>query len=82
MRIMAHITGPYPGFTELNRIKRLEVFFSPWVCTQTLYALTSVIIFSLLFSMHFLRGWQREFVKKIKSFLVGDYLFYSRDLNV
>ena len=75
MRIMAHITGPYPGFTELNRIKRLEVFFSPWVCTLTLYTLTSVFIFSLLFSMHFLR-------KKIKSSLVGDYFFYSRDLNV
>ena len=27
MRITAHITGPYPGFTELNRIKRLKVFF-------------------------------------------------------
>ena len=69
MRIMAHITGPYPGFTELNRIKRLEVFFSPWVRTQTLYTLTAEFIFSLLFSMHFLRGWQREFVKKNQELL-------------
>ena len=75
MRITAHITGPYPGFTELNRIKRLKVFFSSWVCTQTLYTLTSEFIFSLLFSMHLLMGWQREFVKKIKSFLVGDHFF-------
>ena len=67
MRIMAHITGPYPGFTELNRIKRLEVFFSPWVRTQTLYTLTSEFIFSLLFLCISLGAGKENLLKKSRA---------------
>ena len=56
----------------------------------TLYTLTSVCIFSILFSIHFQRGWQGEFVQQSRAALVGDHLLhshnfhflYSRDLNV
>ena len=48
----------------------------------TLYTLTSVYIFSILFSIHFLWCWQGEFVKQSRASLVGDHFFYSHDLNV
>ena len=41
-------------------------------CVQTLYTLTSVCIFSILFSIHFLRCWQGEFVQQSRACLVGD----------
>ena len=39
--------------------------------------LTSVFIFSIQFSINFLRCWQREFVEHSRAFLVGDYFLYS-----
>ena len=51
------------------------------VVTLTLYILTSVCIFSILFSIHFLRCWQGEFVKQSGASLVGDHFLYSRDLK-
>ena len=48
----------------------------------TLYTLTSVCIFSILFSIHFLRGWQGEFVYQSREYLVRDHLLYSHDLTV
>ena len=49
---------------------------------STLYTLTSVCIFSILFSIHFQRGWQGEFVSQSRAVLVGDHLFYSHDFHV
>ena len=48
----------------------------------TLYTLTSLCIFSTLFSIHFLRCWQGEFVSQSRASLVCDHFFYSHDLNV
>ena len=48
----------------------------------TLYTLTSVCIFSILFSIHFLRCWQREFVQQSRASPVGDHFLYSPGLNV
>ena len=51
-------------------------------CLVTLYALKSVCIFSIMFSIHFLRCWQGEFVEQSRTSLVGDHFLYSHDLNV
>ena len=52
------------------------------VYTQlNLYILTSVCIFSILFSIHFQRCWQGEFFYQSKASLVGDHLLYSCDLT-
>ena len=48
----------------------------------TLYTLTSVCIFSILFFIHFPRCWQGEFVIQSKVSLPGDHFLYSHDLNV
>ena len=48
----------------------------------TLYTLTSVCIFSILFSVCFQRGWQGEFVSQSRAALVGDHLLYSYDFHV
>ena len=48
----------------------------------TLYTLTSVCIFSILFPMHFQRGWQGEFVSQSRAALVGDHLLYSHNFHV
>ena len=42
--------------------------------------LTSVSIFSILFSLHFLRCWQGEFVEQSTASLVGDHFFPFCDL--
>ena len=47
-----------------------------------LQSLSSVCIFSILFSKHFLPSWQREFGKQSRAFLVGDHFLYFCDLNV
>ena len=49
---------------------------------STIYTLTSVCIFSILFSVHFQRCWQGEFVKKSRASSAGGHLSYSHDLNV
>ena len=43
----------------------------------TLYTLISVCIFSALFSIHFLKIWQGEFVSKSGVSLVNDHFLYS-----
>ena len=48
----------------------------------TLYILKSVCIFSLLFSIYFLRKCHRELVQKSRASLVGDHFPYSHELPV
>ena len=48
----------------------------------TLFTQTSGCIFSVLFSVHFLRCLQGEFVEQSSATLVGDYFHYSHDLGV
>ena len=43
----------------------------------TLYTLTSVCIFSILFSIHLLWGWQGEFVWQTQAALDGYHFLYS-----
>ena len=51
------------------------------ITLSTFYTQKSTRIFSILFSIHFLRCLHREFVKQSRASLVGDHIFYSRDLN-
>ena len=48
-------------------------------CEFTFYTPTSVYIFSILFSMHFLRWWQGEFVEKSRASLGEDHFLHSCD---
>ena len=48
----------------------------------TLHSLASMCVFSILFSIHFLRCWQGEFVYQSREYLVGDHFIYSHDLTV
>lgn len=48
----------------------------------TLFTQTSGCIFSVLFSVHFPRCLQGEFVEQSSATLVGDYFHYSNDLGV
>ena len=49
---------------------------------KTLYTLTSVCKFSLLFSVHFLGCRKGEFVSnQVTAFSVGDYFLYSHVFN-
>ena len=48
----------------------------------SLYTLTSVCIFSILFSIHFLICWPGEFVEQSRGSSVDDHFLYSHDLNV
>ena len=57
-------------------------FWPLFTYTVTLYTLTSVCIFSILFSIHFLWYWQGEFVYQSRASLVGDHFLYSHDLDV
>ena len=45
----------------------------------TIYTLKSGCIFSILFSIHFLKCWREEFVWQSRTSLVGDHFLYSRD---
>ena len=47
----------------------------------TLHTQTSVCIFSILFSIHFLTCRQGEFVYQSKASLVGDHFLFTRDVN-
>ena len=49
---------------------------------QTLYSLTSVCIFSILFLRLFLRILTRRICSKTRASLVGNHLFYSHNLHV
>ena len=48
----------------------------------TSYTLTSACIFSILFSIDFLKCWQGEFVDQSREYLVSDHFLYSHDLTV
>ena len=48
----------------------------------TLCTLTSLCLFSILFSIHSLRSTEGEFVKPSRASLVVDQFVYSRDLNL
>ena len=83
-----YITSPYLKLHHFH-----EKFFSADHCHKkvenvicspkvTLYSLTSVCIFSILFPRHFLMFLQGEFVQQSKASLVGDHLLYSHDLSV
>ena len=67
------------GSSLIQRISRLLLFC---YCILTLYSITSVCIFSILLSRHFLRLWQGEFVQQSRASLVGDHFLYSHDLDV
>ena len=94
LKISMHILYPVlyqyiPLKVLTSRISlTIQSFFSWWsiifiiLMSLTLYRLTSVFIFSTLFSAHLLMCWQREFVQQSKVSLVGDYFLYSHDINV
>lgn len=46
------------------------------------YTLKSICMFSMQFSVHLPRCWQREFVKQSRAYLGGDHCLYSCDLDV
>ena len=72
------------GIWFFNKTKKENVVSDDvmYASVLTLYTLTSVCIFSILFSIHFLRGWQGEFVYQSREYLVRDHLLYSHDLTV
>ena len=72
-------------FKEFAGIPLANMLWQIQVTGNTLwtpYTQTSVCIFSILFSKHFLRSWQGEFVLKSRVSLVGDHFPYSCDLTV
>ena len=81
-------TSTFPKVPTSRISLTIKSFFSWWsiifiiLMSLTLYRLTSVFIFSILFSAHLLMCWQREFVQQSKVSLVGDYFLYSHDINV
>ena len=50
--------------------------------TLTIYNLVLICILSILFSIHFLRCWQGEFVKQWRASFVGNNFLHSQNLNV
>ena len=70
-------------FISLESFKSLLQHFQRHsVESLTLYTLRSECIFSILFSIHFLRRRQGEFVYQSRASLVGDHFLPSCDLNV
>ena len=70
-------------------LPRAESSSSPgnyaWVhncLTLTIYNLVLICIFSILFSIHFPRCWQGEFVKQWRASFVGNNFLHSQNLNV
>ena len=61
---------------------KLEVFFFLYLSPLTLSTLTSVSIFSIIFSIRFLWYWQGEVFEQSRASLVGKHFLYSRGLNV
>ena len=57
----------------------MEALFS--LCL-TFFTVTSVCIFSILFSIHFLRSLQGDFVSQLSVSPIGDHFLHSFDLNV
>ena len=76
----------FPGLLMLNSAVKLlkDVRCQSLLQAKglTLYILKSVCIFSLLFSIYFLRKCRRELVQKSRASLVGDHFPYSHELPV
>ena len=70
--------NPILGVSLKRKVKLVTCLF---FVSLTLYNLTSVCIFSILFSIHFLRCWQGELVKTPRALLVADHFLHSRNLN-
>ena len=66
-----------PGF----ELRPLDLQTST-VNVDPFYTLTSVCMFSTLFSIHFLRHWQGGFVCQSKGSFPGDHFLYSHVLSV
>ena len=65
-------------------IKKRRLKFNPGLALiglRTTGPWKSVCIFWRMFSIHFPRCWQREFVEKPRSSVAGDPFLYSYDLN-
>ena len=73
---------PFLFFTFLQLEGMMLSFMHQSLVVLILYTLTSVCIFSILFSIHFLRRWQGEFVYQSKALSIGDHFLHSHDLNV
>ena len=61
---------------------KLFYLFYHFIKLLTLYTITSVCIFTILFSINFLIHWQGEFVHQARASFVGDHFLYSCDCNV
>ena len=61
---------------------QITLRFLRWVWYLTLYILTSVCIFSIMFSWQFLRCWSGEFASQSRASSVDDHFLYSHDLHV
>ena len=59
----------------------LYIYKTDYMMSLTLYTLTSVCIFSMLFFIHFLMCWEGEFVQQSRGSSVGYHFLYSHDLN-
>ena len=63
-----------------GRVKRLHPTQTSLAFTITL-CFTNICIFTILFSIHVLLGWQEEFVSQLRASLVGDPFLNSRNLQ-
>ena len=59
----------------------LYIYKSDYMMSLTLNTLSSVCIFSLLFSIHFLMCWQGEFVQQSRGSSFDYHFLHSHDLN-
>ena len=69
-------------FTFLQINCKIEQQYPRYSKLLTLYTLISMCIFSIMFSIDFLKCWQREFLKQSRTSFVCDHFLYSCDLNV
>lgn len=61
---------------------KLFYLFYHFIKLLTLYTITSVWIFTILFSINFLIRWQGEFVQQARASFVGDHFLYSCNLDI
>ena len=78
MKVMKTI-GKHKNIINLLGVCTQEGNFLLWL---GLFTRTSVCIFSIPFSIHFLWCWQREFVQRSRISLLGDLSLYFCDRNV
>ena len=83
------VGGSFPFFSGPLMLNSAVKLFEDRRCQSllqakglTLYTLTSLCIFSLLFSIYFLRKCHGELVQKSRASLVGDHFPYSHELPV